>query len=277
MKKYSLPAVGLAIPACLLFICGCQKSGGLPVQEEIANLCSIKRISFQLTQEYSNRDTITFFYDRLGRPDSSTRTYVNTGSPRYLFRYDRRGNLQDFIGAYNNGAAEFWTRFTYSEDNRTVWDTTYSLVDQYKIWPPVGVSALMIPGPVRTYDAEGRLIQTFSPYIPPIVFDDSVYTGQYENITYDARGDAQVGGIPISYDDKINYHRTNKVWMFLDDQYSVNNPFLIDAYNTYELPVKFNFNINEYSSLNRILFDLTYPDVVIDYDCDLPKGPVPGE
>jgi hypothetical protein len=277
MKKNTLPAVGLVMPACLLFIFSCQKSGGLPVQDEAANFCAIKRVSYQLSSEYPYRDTIAFFYDRLGRPDSSTRVYVGDDAPRYLFRYDRRGNLQDFIGAYNNGAAEFWTRYTYSEDNRTVWDSTYTLVSQYKTWPPLGGSALLVPGTIKKYDAEGRVIQIFYPYIPPIVTPDSVYIGYYNDITYDAKGNVE--GIGLTYDDKINYHRTNKVWMFLDDQYSVNNPFPIDAYNALGLPIKFNSvpYRTEYPNYYPILFNQTYGQVVIDYDCELPKGPVPGE
>jgi len=127
---------------------------------------------------------------------------------------------------------------------------------------------------IKKYDQEGRVIQIFVPYIPPLVFPDTLITGHTQDITYDAKGNAEGS----TYDNKINYHQTNKVWMFIDDQYSVNNPFHIDEYDVHGLPVKFNFNLGSNSSAwHPILFGLEYPDVVIEYGCDLPKGPTPGE
>ena len=270
MKKYALPAVRLLAPTCLLFIFSCTKSGNRHLQQEAAKLCAIRQFSFGVAID---RDTIAFSYDWLGRPVSSTRKFVGSGSPKYLFRYDDRGRLLDFIGAYDNGAAEFWTRYTYSEDNRTVWDSTYTLASEYTSWPPRPYFGDLITA-IKQYDREGRVIQITTPIVP-IVLPDTIITEGTQNYTYDAKGNLN----GYTYDDKINYHRTNKVWMFIDDQYSVNNPFPIDAYDIYELPVKFNFHINPnpFPIYNPILFGLTYPDAVIEYDCGLPKGPVPAE
>lgn len=268
MKKYTVSFTRLLLPGILLIFAACTKTGRrLPA--EAANLCSIKSIGYTLVEGI--RDTLVFTYDRLGRPVSALRNDVGTGSPNFLFRYDSRGNLQDYIGAYANGGAEFWTRYTYSKDNRTVWDTTYSLVSQYTVWPPTNFSAELVATAIKKYDVQGRLIQIFTPYIPPIVFQDSVYIGHYQDYTYDANGDLEDQG--ATYDDKINFHRTNKVWMLVDDQYSVNNPFPIDAYNGYGLPVKFNsiLNNNPYPNYYPILFGLIFGQTVITYDCDVPK------
>jgi hypothetical protein len=259
----------LAVAAILSFITvSCNKSGNLPSEQQLAKLCPIRSLSFS-AYDGGPRDTITFAYDWLGRPVSSTRTNTGTGSPKYLFRYDTHGNLRDFIGAYDNGGAEFWTRYTYSSDNRTEWDTTYTLVRQYVIWPPNDPEAELTVTHIKKYDRKGRVIRIFTPYSTPIVFQDTVYTGHTQTFTYDLQGEA-IGLGP--YDNKINYHQANVVWQFIDDQYSANNSFPIDTYNVLGLPTRFDFNLNgtfPYPSL----FNLEFPDVVIDYGCDLTQTP----
>jgi hypothetical protein len=259
----------------LFFIFSCNKSGRLPFQPDAAEICPIERFSSFAT--FETRDTITFSYDWLGRPVSSTRTLVGTGSPKYLFRYDGQGRLQDFIGAYENFGAEFWTRYTYSEDNRTIWDTTYTLVVDITSWPPSPPYADLITQ-VKKYDREGRVIQIITS-VPPFYIGDTLIREVIRNIAYDARGDAQNPPVPLqsgqAYDDKINYHQTNKIWMQVDDQYSVHNPLTPGgyAYNRYGLPVQFGFNGNP----GLMLFGIVGPDVEIDYECELPKGLTPGE
>jgi len=44
----------------------------------------------------------------------------------------------------------------------------------------------------------------------------------------------------IASDDKIYPHRTNKVWMLIDMDYSVNNVFTASAYKSSGLPLQFN-------------------------------------
>jgi hypothetical protein len=223
-------------------------------------------------------DTLTFFYDALGNPVRVDRAHVNSGSPSYLFRYDRQNRLQDYIGYYGSvsGSGEFWTRYTYSDDNRTVWDTTYTLIPEITSWPPPENEFFLAA--LKKYDREGRVIQVTGYFNGVLTTgrDTSVEEGT-QSYTYDARGDWQIG--LTVYDDKINYHRTNKVWMFVDDVYSANNSTPIDAYNLYGLPVKFNFNVDSAPEpvYSPILFGLTYGNTVIEYDCDLPKGLVPGE
>src|SRR5580704_7255706 len=174
MKKCALPAVWPVILAGLLLICGCNKSGRLPLQPNAAELCPIKRFSFF---DGDIRDTITFSYDWLGRPVNSTATFLDDGSSRYVFLYDERGRLQDFIGPIKPGPsyygpADFWTRYTYSEDNRTIWDTTYTLPTVSATWPPSPPYADLITH-VKKYDREGRVIQIITPIIP-IIYPDTI-------------------------------------------------------------------------------------------------------
>lgn len=268
MKKCVLRAAWPVILAGLLFICGCNKSGRLPLQPNAAELCPIKRISFF---NGDRRDTITFSYDGLGRPISSMATVLGDGSPEYFFSYDERGRLHDFIGAVGRGQADFWTRYTYSEDNRTIWDTTYTLVNVSSSWPPAPPYADIITH-VKKYDREGRVIQITIPIIP-IVLPDTIITEYTQNITYDAKGDEEGRQ---AYDDKINFHRTNKVWMQVDDQYSVHNPLVTGDYYTYNrfgLPSQFG-SVGYYGAT---FLGMVGSNAVIEYECELPKGLAPGE
>jgi len=55
--------------------------------------------------------------------------------------------------------------------------------------------------------------------------------------SYSYNADGNLAG--HDYDDKINYHRTNRVWMFIDRDYSVNNPVIATyEYNDFGLPTR---------------------------------------
>src|ERR1700683_3036768 len=131
MKNNVLLPVGVAL---LLIFQGCTKSGLSPFPGNTVDYCRIQSLTFLNSL---NQDTVSFVYDVLGRPIRGNRP-INSGEPPgYLFRYDDQGRLQDFIGTYQNGAAEFWTRYFYDDGNRTVRDTTYTLAAQYVSWPPI--------------------------------------------------------------------------------------------------------------------------------------------
>ena len=82
------------------------------------------------------------------------------------------------------------------------------------------------------------------------------YHGVFAQYSYDADGN-KVGGV---YDHKINIHRTNKVWMFLDRDYSVNNPFTASEYNKFDLPVTISTGSN--------FLDIYFDSVTVKYMCD---------
>jgi hypothetical protein len=256
MKKYTPPAAWTVILSGLLFVFACNKSGRPPYPANAAGLCPIKEVIFSTSL---GMDTITFLYDGLGRPVNTTATIVEDGIPRYQFRYDGQGRLKDYIGVVRGYSADSWTRYTYSADNRTIWDTTYTVVPEDTSWPPNLHYGSMFTH-VKKYDREGRVIQIITPIIPPIVYPDTIITETIQNITYDSRGDVE----GFVYDDKINYHQTNKVWMQINDQYSVNNPLGTGKYiyDRYGLPVQF----------ADALFLQATGFGAIEYGCDLSKG-----
>ena len=63
-----------------------------------------------------------------------------------------------------------------------------------------------------------------------------------------------------AYTDKINIHQTNKVWMLIDYNYSVNQlGWEVAKFNKNDLPEIFNDNI--------AVFDAIYRKCVVVYSC----------
>lgn len=267
MKNNVLLPVGVAL---FLIFQGCTKRGLSPFPGNTVDYCSIQSLTF--VNGYNSlsgyeQDTVTFVYDALGRPIRGNRPINTDEPPGYLFRYDDQGRLQDFIGTYQNGAAEFWTRYFYDDGNRTVRDTTYTLAAQYVSWPPV-YYGFEEPA-VKHYDQSGRIVSKTGSINEMINGVDSAVIVSTQNFAYDRQGNVEGGG---DYDNKINIHRTNWVWQFIDDQYSTNNPYQAQQYNDYGLPTEINYIVVNSPGVS-VLFNLNYPQSVVHYSCDAPGGP----
>ena len=66
------------------------------------------------------------------------------------------------------------------------------------------------------------------------------------------------------YDHKVNIHRTNKVFMFVDRDYSMNNPFSAATYNGYLLPA----HIGTGTSPSTYFLQRPIYNAVFSYACD---------
>src|SRR6185369_6306838 len=103
-------------------------------------------------------------------------------------------------------------------------------------------------------DKEGRISKVYTlsglPHQPPQLDGE---------VTYDANGNLPLAGPDLSYDDKVNVYRTNKVWQFVFQDYSRNNQVKIDyfffnEYNNFGLPTLIR-NLTS-TSYNHYLFGL---------------------
>lgn len=248
MIKFSTLAV-----VCLIVIefSGCKKGDEKYLQQHpTADLkqCPIERIIYQTL---IRMDTLNLFYNSWGDPVSSTHTQKGTGSPNYVFRYDKKHRLTDYIGVYEDGASgEYWHKYFYDNpgsDNPTS-DSLYTFVSFQNGVITEYLDAAMT---FYTYDREGRIIK-----------DSTLWHGGYrtyiKHYLYDANGNLQ----GRQYDQSLNFHRTNKIWMFLDRDYSVNNPFVADSYNAHKLPTKLNLDPKtSYFQLLNVYFhngEITY-------------------
>lgn len=162
-------------------------------------------------------DTLTFTYNTSSNPVSMTHQ-MNIGE-NILFKYDKWDRLTEYINIFPGGTAgDYWHKYTYDKVNtdRIIADTAFrdfiSSNGQLTLYNDIDLT-------VFKYDALGRISQTTE-----YVLGDTIV----RLYNYDTRGNLQRPG--SLYDNNPNIHLTNKIWMFLDRDYSVNNPVDNESY-----------------------------------------------
>ena len=158
-----------------------------------------------------DNDTAIFTYNTLGNPVSIIHQ-KGIGDNIFL-KYDNANRLTNFIVEYADAqGGDQWHRYSYDPHNTTriIADTDYVsyITDNGTIiyYDHTELTTFV-------YDAQGRISKTTE-----TVLGDTIVTAY----TYDSHGNLETGG--AVYDNKVNVHRTNKLWMFLDKDYSANNP-----------------------------------------------------
>jgi hypothetical protein len=250
MKKFTTFFLALTAIA-LLSLSSCKK-----IWDEIkqhpngtADNCKIDKIYFKwmhflIPDEPSTytyiTDTARFTYNVKGNPTSMT--FASTPVFHYdaypsdcFFRYDNQNRLVVFLehgsvnqySEYDNqfwDGALFWHKYTYVN--------THLVIDSMFIYAS-GNSQSNTP----IYPSEGQEIRfeldDYGRIIKEIRYDETIV------YTYDQSGNLVKPG--VTYTSKKNIKQTNKVWMFIARDYSVNTP-VGDAsqYNSNNLPVVFN-------------------------------------
>ena len=265
----------------LLVLPGCKKSIDYLKDNPTAEFCPCRIRQFNyagsssLGTQHGGTDTIRFTYNSAGDPVSGIRVHASTGYPNWFFRYDRHGRLTDLIGRYNStdtGGAERWNRYFYDGQGRIVSDSAYGFPGVVNDRPTIDpVYYTSVETAVFAYDHKGR------------VSKETIHNPSFTLVTtyaYDARGnrlepvsDFTYNSLhsmaALSYDSKINYHRTSKVWMFIDKDYSVNNPIVADyIYNGFDLPVSivpFTGTVQTFFSVAHTSYE--FESATIEYDC----------
>lgn len=255
----------LHIPACLLTLMavivlpGCKKALQEIATQEIVQACRIQKIVY--TGAYEPLDSMMFTYDAYGNPLTAIRPDPRTGYTNFLWRYDTRHRLTDMIEPYGvdvstDDPPENWHRFFYDNKGRIAEDSDYYF--------PAVVNGHPVSGPfggVRrfdyTYDNYDRLISLTRVQYGNVVFTYDFSYGPGGNLT------------GRTYDDKINFRRTNKLWQFLSLDYSVNNPLTATyRYDRLGLPVTIDV-IGETRAelIDGYYGDLSFNQATIQYDC----------
>jgi len=150
---------------------------------------------------------------------------------------------------------ETWHRFFYDNKGRIAEDSLYvfpSVVDGHPVSGFAGVRIFYY-----SYDSYDRLIS-----LKFTQDDGNLVTF---NFSYDANGNLT----GRAYDDKINFRRTSKLWMFLSCDYSVNNP-LTATYrcNRLGLPETIDcIGENSTGLMNEVYGSLGFNQATIRYDC----------
>jgi hypothetical protein len=236
MNKRFLLAVSIASVATILF-CSCQKNLQFKNKEDEfretplpgqGTYCRIESF-WEMNSLACGERFVLILYDEYENPTAITVPRPTTGSPYLIFKYDQWHRLREFIGDYGNGGFEFWHFYGFDLNGRIGTDTTYifgALLDK-----PVNYVDRRI-AQIR-YDNQGRIIQISTVSDHGYSFAETFEYGADGNLIYPS--DAGV-----AYDNHVNLNRTNDIWMFLARDYSINNPFNADAYNSAGFPTIIN-------------------------------------
>ena len=257
-KNFTGACTGMLIIALIVSFVSCEKFTdviGHPSGNANLKLCNIQKIT-----TYNNNDSLVFefSYNQKGNPTQLTTNKTQQGLYNLQFRYNQQHRLKDYYAEPLPGQPidfNYLHKFTYDNNNRIIIDSNYM----------GGTFAAVDNGtqtPVQIvhfeYDNQGR-IKTAKEISYPGSSAESEYINTY---SYDANGNLENQG--VSYDDKINWARTNPIWMFLRRDYSLNNPFNAVVYNQYKLPVQLNEPQSPYSIFVGPVY---YGNSIIQYQC----------
>jgi hypothetical protein len=230
MKKATLCLQSLFLAAVLISAGSCKKIEQQILKDPCADFkfCNIKSYTFPGFGISDEPNTATFTYDALGNPLTVNNTVVSTGQPNLIFRYDAAHRLSEFIRPYANGHFETWSKYVYDAGGRIAFDTTYVFGTVTPAGPADYLEARLT---TYTYDGTCRILKTSAAPIEGVNAGNPPFVQTY---AYDASGNLIRPG--ITYDNKVNIHRSNKMFMFVDRDYSMNNPFTATSYNAYSFP-----------------------------------------
>jgi hypothetical protein len=246
-KKLNIRLISIMMMSVIL-LTGCQKVHDYihlpPNGDAVYKFCSIREVTAVFPTELNDYIVhYIFTYNKQGNPLQVINDYIATGNPNLLFKYDKYNRLVQFVRPYTNGSYETMDKYGYNSKNQIVRDTLYAFGDF------LDSVALPAEQPNRytsyEYDVQNRIIgQTDSIFSPGNI----LAAVTHESYSYDDKGDLISPG--VVYDNKLNIRRTNKVWMFITKDYSVNNPFIATEYNEHGLPIAFS---SAYTALNIIV------------------------
>lgn len=252
MKKITTRLIVLISVISMFTFAGCKKILDYVKQhpDGTANNCSIERITYSfLTEDYSPsggyktlNDTLNISYNTAGNPVSMKYTSsrypeidpIDVFSSDNILKYDSKNRLVVFLEKITDNARSnwagciYWHKYTYVNNN-LITDSIF----------PYGAGNYLTSdrpdGNITPYtfveirlDNYGRIIKTITRTIEDPTPVEKIYT-------YDASANLVKPG--ITYSNKTNIKQTNKIWMFLARDYSVNAPAgEALAYNSNNLP-----------------------------------------
>ncbi len=259
MKK-NFPHLLASLAAILIFLSACQKQIDVAKQDEVPSTplpgqptyCRIESL-----WENPNSPNQRFFlvlYNQFENPTAVTVPLPTTGHPYRVFRYDSWHRLREYLGDYGNGFFEFWHFYGFDNNGRIGVDTNY-------IFGNLGEHPTNYFNRSIThyeYDGQGRITKASTTYM--------IGSPTENTYSYDANGNlVYPSSWGITYDNKQNLNRTNDIWQFLNRDYSMNNPFMADAYNASNFPTIINTNSMAPSMLWLSEVDLHHSQ--ISYSC----------
>ena len=249
MKKIILP---LAVISVILFpLSGCKKLIDRIFHNDDGGVVSNCRISkiFEVSEFDGELITGIVYYNDRNDPDSVVIYSENGiyGPQLFYFFYDDAHNLIEYREDYDRQPDHYYSWHKYAYQNGVIVRDTarFQIAGQ--------------GGAVRNieYDANGRVIKEsvhiFELDHLPVDQDGGAYLYAYDDF-------GNLDGETFVYDKKVNFLRTNKIWMFTQRNYSMNNRSGVASYNESGLPLTFEDG-------KRPVFLIAFGISSIEYEC----------
>jgi hypothetical protein len=220
------------------------KNAGVSIDDvKINKSCQIQRFG----QKSGFGDVLTYAnvtYNKHGQPLTVIYDNLDNITPWRFFEYDKSHRLIEYRAEWGPGR-EFYTeihRYGY-RGNLIVIDTAYLQVE--------GTFNLIY---YLTYDNHKRVISQ-----DEYILHDDGTTSFFRTVDYDYGSDGNLVIENQFYDNNPSYMSTNKIWMFVNRNYSTNNFAGALTYNDQGLPLT-------YGQSSGSFLGNSNPDI-IEYDC----------
>ena len=247
---------GFAAFVCAAMLLACKRD--MITKNNLVVDCRIKQLIMK--SEGAKDQSGSFTYNADGNPVSYTPKGYSNGSLKYEFRYDNNGRLTDYIGYYPTSIPltyEFWVKYNY-DNGRIVRDSSYYNCN----YGPTIISAARYKGVTQyEYDKQSRISRVvYREYY------DGVANGVMSDYKFDYNEAGNLVAPGATYDNQVSIYRTNKIWMFLSRNYSLNNLATASTYNSNGLPLTFSTTAARGASMHFLEFlDISNCEVI--YDC----------
>ena len=246
MKK--IITIIAVVSVMLIPFSGCRKLVDHIFRDDTttAGNCRIAKI-IRADEVWGEVSTGIVYYNDHNDPDSVIFDFDGSTAQRalYYFFYDDDHRLIEYRVDYSREPGDYFSWHKYGYENGVI-ATDTARIRQAGQW-----------GEVRNiqYDLSGRVIKENRRIIELDYYPADEEANPFE-YAYDASGN--LDGEIYVYDKKVNFLRTNKVWMFIQRNYSMNNRPGATSYNEYGLPLTF-----EIGRTPRFLVEVTS----LEYQC----------
>ena len=249
MKKFLHYLVYFIVTITITQLASCTKTSSTKVGEvsvnnlKINKSCQIQRIALRP----GLGDVLTYgnvTYNKHGQPLSVIYDNLDNSTPWKFFEYDKSHKLIEYRVEWGPGR-EFYMeihRYGY-KGNLIVIDTAYLQVE--------GTFNLIY---YLEYDNHKRVISQ-----DEYILRDDGTTSYFRTVDYDYGSDGNLIIENQFFDSNPSYIATNKIWMFVNRNYSVNNFAGALSYNEHGLPLS-------YGQSSGSFLGNSNPDE-IEYDC----------
>jgi hypothetical protein len=222
------------------------KSTPLPGETSYCRIESISQNAGMPNQTFR-----LILYDEFENPVAITTPVVSTGSPYRVFKYDQWHRLREYRSEYSRGSFETWHFYGYDLNGRIDVDTTYVfgiMGEKPENYHYKYISKI-------EYDNQDRINR---------VSNTDIFANTWESkYEYDNRGNLiEVGRV---YNNQINIHRSNDIWMFLNRDYSMNSSYEAAEYNSAGFPSYINTTTRGFIGFFHT--DINLNNSKISYSC----------